>query len=104
MAIAQVYEFRPRPGANEQFVANSKRADKIIRRLGGATRMHSTLVGATPNTFIYVIETPDWKAYGEFTAKLEADGEWRAFLAEVDNDKPAADMLTSAVYSEIPLG
>ncbi len=38
MAIAQVFTYTPRPGATEQFLAIAKRADKIIRGLGGTTR------------------------------------------------------------------
>lgn len=39
MAIAQVYRWNPRPGVLEQFMGVAKRADKIIRGLGGTTRL-----------------------------------------------------------------
>ncbi|MGA7871964.1 MAG: hypothetical protein WCA22_13850 [Candidatus Binatus sp.] len=105
MAIAQVFTWAPRPGAVEQFIAIAKRADKILKGLGATTRTLSAVAGATPNAFIYVIETPNWKVHGELSTKLETDKDWQKLMAEVNStDKPTADLVSSAVYSEIPLG
>lgn len=106
MAIAQVFTYNPRPGGVEQFLGLAKRADKILRSLGATTRTLSSVAGGpTPNAFIYVIETPNWKAHGEFSAKLETDPSWRKLVEEVSaTDKPSADLVSSAVYAEIPLG
>ena len=106
MAIAQVFTYSPRPGGIEQFLSLAKRADKILRALGATTRtMTSVAGGPTANAFMYVVETPNWKTHGELSAKLEADADWRKFLADVNsNDKPAVDLISSAVYAEIPLG
>ncbi|MGA6974206.1 MAG: hypothetical protein WBY93_21440 [Candidatus Binatus sp.] len=106
MAIAQVFVYRPRPGGTEKFLADAKRADKILRRLGATARTLATVVGgAMSNGFIYVMETPSWKAHGELSAKVETDSDWRKFMDEVTStDKPTVDLVSSAVYSEIPLG
>ena len=105
MAIAQVFTYTPRPGAVEQFIGIAKRADKILRGLGATTRTLSAVAGATPNAFIYVIETPNWKEHGELNTKLQTDADWQKLAEEVNStDKPTADLLSSAVYSEIPLG
>ena len=105
MAITQVFTYTPRPGGLEQFIGIAKRADKILRGLGATTRTLSAIAGANPNAFIYVIETPDWKAYGELSSKLQTDKDWQKLVAEVGStDKPSADLVSSAVYSEIPLG
>jgi hypothetical protein len=105
MAIAQVFTYTPRPGATEQFLAIAKRADKILRGLGAITRTLSAVAGANPNALIYVIETPDWKAHGELSTKLQSDKDWQKLVTEVGStDKPSADLVSSAVYSEIPLG
>jgi hypothetical protein len=105
MAIAQVFTYSPRPGGIEQFMGLAKRADKILRGLGATTRtLGSVAGGATPNALTYVIETPSWKAHGELSAKLDTDPDWRKFLADVSSsDKPPVDLVSSAVYSEIPL-
>ena len=51
------------------------------------------------------METPSWKARGELSAKVETDSDWRKFMDEVTStDKPTVDLVSSAVYSEIPLG
>jgi hypothetical protein len=106
MAIAQVFTYRPRPGGTEQFLSIAKRADKILRGLGATTRTLRTVVGGPTSTgFIYVMETPNWKAHGELSAKLETDQDWRKLVEEVSStDKPSADLISSALYTEIPLG
>jgi hypothetical protein len=105
MAIAQVYTWNPRPGALEQFIGIAKRADKIMRGLGASTRTLTSVAGATPNAILYVIETPNWKAHAELSTKLETDKDWQKLMAEVNStDKPTADLVSSAVYSEIPIG
>jgi hypothetical protein len=106
MAIAQVFTYSPRPGGIEQFLGLAKRADKILRALGATTRTLTSVAGGpAPNAFLYVIETPNWKAQGELSAKLDTDPDWRKFLTDVNsNEKPAVDLVSSAVYSEIPLG
>jgi hypothetical protein len=106
MAIAKVLTYRPRPGGTEQFLALAKRADKILKGLGASTRTLGTVIGRPmSNGFIYVIETPNRKAHGEFSAKLENDPDWKKFVAGVNStDKPSADLVSSALYSEIPLG
>lgn len=105
MAIAEVFTYSPRPGGIEQFLGLAKRADKILRALGATTRTMTSVAGPAANAFMYVVETPNWKAYGELSAKLDTDPDWRQFLADVtSNDKPAVDLVSSAVYAEIPLG
>jgi hypothetical protein len=105
MAIAQVFTYRPRPGAMEQFIGIAKRADKILRGLGATTRTLNSVAGTVPNAVLYIIETPNWKAHGELSAKLETDADWRKLVAEVTStDKPSADLISSAVYAELPLG
>jgi hypothetical protein len=105
MAIAQVFSYIPRPGGVEQFMGIAKKADKILRSLGATTRTLSSVAGAVPNSLLYVIETPSWKAHGELSTKLETDKEWRELVDEVSsNDKPSVDLASSAIYSEIPLG
>ncbi|HYA36338.1 MAG TPA: hypothetical protein VEF03_12005 [Candidatus Binataceae bacterium] len=106
MAVAQVFIYNIRPGALEEFMGLAKRADKIIRPLGASTRTLNVVAGGpAPGACIYLIETPSWKAFGEFSAKLDSDPAWQKFLADVNStDKPTADLLSSSVYSEIPVG
>ena len=105
MAIAQVFTYRPRPGGIEKFVSLAQRADKILRALGATTRTLSSVAGAAPSVFAYIVETPNWKAHGELSTKLETDKDWLKFVAEVSStDKPPVDLVSSAVYAEIPIG
>ena len=105
MAIAQVFVWHPRPGRIADFMAIAKKADKIIRGLGGTTRTLNQAAGGVAGGILYVIETANWNAFGELGTKLQTDKAWQALIAEVNStDKPTADLLSSSVYSEIPLG
>jgi len=105
MAIAQVYSWHLNPGRLADFMADAKRVDKIIRGLGGQTRTLNSVSGGTAGAVLYIVEAPDWKAFGDLNAKLETDKNWQALLAELTStDKPTAELISSAIYSEIPLG
>ena len=106
MAIAQVFTYRPRPGGVEQFLNLAKRADKIFRALGASTRTISNVAGGpAANAFMYVVETPNWKAHGELSAKLDTDADWRKFVAEMEStDNPPVDLVSSAVYTGVTIG
>jgi len=104
MAIAQVFVYRPRPGGLETFLGIASRADKILRRLGATTRTLNSVAGTVTNGCMYVIETPSWKAHGDLSTKLETDPDWRKLVADFSStDKPSADLVSSAVCSEISL-
>lgn len=102
--ILQVFVYRPRPGKLQSFMKNVARGSKIVNRDGGKVRQWNTATGGEPGTIAIGIETANYKAFGEYSAKLEADPEWRAFLAELEGDRePAADLVSSALYEEQPL-
>jgi hypothetical protein len=105
MAIAQVFSYHPRPGRRADFMAIAKRADKIIRGLGATTRTLNQTAGGVAGGVLYLIETANWTAFGDLATKLQTDKAWQALVAEVTStDKPTVDLLSAAVYSEIPLG
>ena len=102
--ILQVFVYRPRPGKLQSFMKNVARGSKIVNRDGGKVRQWNTATGGEPGTIAIGIETANYKAFGEYSAKLEADPEWRAFWAELESDRePAADLVSSALYEEQPL-
>ena len=64
----------------------------------------NTANGGEPGTIVVGIENANYKSYGEYAEKLEADPEWRAFLAEIEGARePAADLVSSAMYVEQPV-
>ena len=105
MAIAQVFAWKPRPGRTADFFSIAQRADKIIRGLGGTTRTLNATAGGIPGGVLYAIETADWNAYATLQNKMASDKAWQAFLTEVNSMRePTSDLVSSALYSEIPLG
>ena len=74
---------------------------KIVNRDGGKVRIWNTANGGQPGTVVIGIETANFKNYGEYAGKLEADTEWRAFLAGIEGERePAADLISTAMYVE----
>jgi hypothetical protein len=105
MAVAQIFVFRPRPGHFQDFMKDAVRADKLVRRAGGKMRAWNAAAGGEPGTIGIVIETADWKAFGEYNARLESDTEWQAFMAEINSRRePSADMVRTQISVELPIG
>jgi hypothetical protein len=104
-AVAIVATWRIRPGRLQDFMAAVARATKIHTRLKGKVRVWNAQFGAEPGTVAYVVEFPDWKAFGEYGAKLEADPEWLALVAEFTADRdPTADLVHQGIGTEAPVG
>ena len=92
MAVIQSTVFRVRPGGAQGFMANVATGKKILERLGAKVRVVNQLVGSNAPCTGVIVELADWKAYGEFSAKRDADSEWLAFIAKiVGNREPEAD-------------
>jgi hypothetical protein len=65
----------------------------MVSSNGGKMRLWNTESGGEPGTIGVVVETTDRRASGQYNANMEADPEWRAFLAEISSQRdPAADM------------
>ena len=103
--ILQTLVYRARPGQLSRFMKDVEHAAKIVSRDGGKIRQWNTANGGEPGTIVIGVETANYKAFGEYAAKLEADPEWRAFLTQIAGERePAADLVSSAMYVEQPVG
>jgi hypothetical protein len=99
--ILQTFVYRPRPGQLSNFMKNVAKGSKIVHHDGGKVRLWTTATGGEPGTVVVGIENANYKTFGEYAAKLEADPEWRAFLAGIEGERePAADLISSAMYVE----
>ncbi len=104
MAIAQVRVIRPRPGRRPDLLNTLARGKRIHERCGGSVRIFESATGPNVGAFLHVVETSDWKAYGEYRTKLEADPEYRALMAEIQNNRdPAAEIVSAEVIEEVSL-
>ncbi len=105
MAVAQVRVIRPRAGHRQDVLNIGARAKRIHERCGGRVRMFEPATGPNVGAFLNVVETSDWKAYGEYRTKLGADPEYRALMAEVQSNRdPVADIVSAEVIEEVSLG
>lgn len=105
MAILATTVWRVRPGRTQDFLANVGTAKKIAERLGGRVRVVNQAVGTNAPAFIFIIESADWKAYGELQSKMQSDSEWQGFFqkAIATNRDPSADLIATGLSSDVPL-
>jgi hypothetical protein len=102
MAVISVNIWRVRPGRLQEVLGYVGEARKIHERLGGRVRTWQPIIGGEPNTFSYVIEYEDIAAYGNFTNKVLADGEWQSFLQRlVGNTDPGAELVSSSLLQPL---
>ncbi len=105
MAIGQVRVIRPRPGRRQDAINTATRAKRIHERCGGRVRIFEPTTGPNVGTYLQVVETADWRAYGEYRTKLQADPEYKALMAEIQNNRdPVAEIISAEVLEEVPLG
>jgi hypothetical protein len=78
---------------------------EILERLGVRGRLVNQAVGTNAPAMIFILESPDWKAYGDLQAKMQTDPEWQGFLAKAisNNVNPPADLLGTGLSTDVPL-
>jgi hypothetical protein len=106
MAVIQRATWKVHPGRMQEFLANVATAKKILERLGARVRVLNQVVGTNAPCTLVVIESPDWKAFGERLEKMQTDSEWQSFFAKVvlNNANPVADLIDTALSADVPLG
>ncbi len=106
MPVVQRATWKPRPGKLQEFLGNVAQAKKILERLGARVRVMNQVVGTHSPCVLVIIESPDWKAFGERMEKMQTDQEWQAFFAKAgpNNPNPAADLVDTALSADVPLG
>jgi hypothetical protein len=106
MAVLQTTVWRTLPGKTPDFIANVTTAKKIVTRLGAEARLLTQAVGTNAPCFIFIIQSADWKAYGDLQTKMQADSEWQGFFqkAIATNQNPAAELIGTGLSVEVPLG
>jgi len=90
----------------QEFLGNVATAKKILERLGARVRVLNQVVGINSPCVLVVIESPDWKAFGERLEKMQSDTEWQQFFASavLNNSNPAAELIDTALSADVPLG
>ena len=102
MAVAQVFQFRIRPGRNQEFNAQVAEAKKIQERLGGRVRVwQATAAGPNTGLVSYVVEHQNLAAFAGFSDKLQADSEWQAFVAKVFTADPSGNIISAVLANEM---
>lgn len=106
MAVLGTTIWKIHPGKMQDFLTNVTTAKKIFSRLGAQVRLLTQMVGSNAPCSILVVESSDWKAYGELQAKLQSDSEWQSFFqkAIATNRDPAAEMIGTGLSVEVPVG
>jgi hypothetical protein len=100
-AVTMVSIWRPRDKRIQDFATDVAKAKKIQEGLGGHVRVWQTNFGGQPLTFIYTVEVGSWKAFGEFSEKIQSSPDWQKFWTQAQAN-PSADLLQNSVISEAP--
>lgn len=106
MAVLGTTVWRIRPGRTQDFLANVATAKRLLERLGGRVRAVNQVVGTNAPCTIVIVESADWKAYGELQAQMQTDSEWQSFFSKViaSNRDPSADLIATGLSADVPLG
>src|SRR5215472_11571689 len=106
MAILGTTIWKVRPGKTQDFLVNAASAKKILERLGGRVRLVNQVVGTLAPAMIFIVESSDWKAYGDLQAKMQDDSEWQEFFGRViaNNVNPSADLIGTGLSTDVPVG
>jgi len=101
--VSHAFAFRPRPGHLDAFLKELARINAFVKRAGGRMRAWNEVSGSNPGAIGVVIENDDWKGYGAYRSKLDADPEFQKLRAEISSRKdPLAEFLASAMSEEVP--
>lgn len=101
-AVSNVLFLKPQPGRLEALLRDIARAQKIAKRLGGSLRAYTQMSGPNVGNIALVTEHTDWKAYGNYMARLESDTEWQSFIAEINSTKsPNAERVGAILNVEV---
>lgn len=105
MAIVHVRVVRPRTAKLAELMSAFTRTKKFHERNGATVRLLEPSTGPNVGALIHIVETPNWKAYGEYRTRIEADPEFRAVMTEIRTSRdPLADIVSSELLEEVSLG
>ncbi|HYA36337.1 MAG TPA: hypothetical protein VEF03_12000 [Candidatus Binataceae bacterium] len=101
--VSQVLFLKPQPGRLEAMMRDLARAKGIVTRAGGNFRAWNEMSGVNAGAIAVVVEHADWKDFGSYMAKLEADKDYQAFIAELNARKdPNTVRLAAGINVEVP--
>jgi hypothetical protein len=101
--VSHVFMFKPRPGHLEGFLRDLGKINNVVKRAGGKMRVWNQVAGPDAGITAVVIENDDWKGYGAYRAKLEADPEFAKLRAEIASRKdPVSELVATGINEEVP--
>jgi len=106
MAILHVFTRKVKPGRRQEFCSEIATAKTIIERLGARVRVLDRQMGHNAPSILFVMESSDWKAFGELQEKMQTERELLAFWskAHVDNPNRPAEVVDIALAMDLTMG
>jgi hypothetical protein len=106
MAIVPAFTWKVNPGRRREFRGEIASAKTIIERLGARVRVLDRQMGYNAPCILFIMESSDWKAFGELHAKMQTDPELLAFWskAHVDNPNRPAEVADITLAIDLPMG
>ena len=105
MAIFHVFTWKVKPGRRQESCSEMATAKTIIERLGARVRVLDRQMGHNAPCILFIMESSDWKAFGELQEKIQTDRELLAFWskAHVDNPNRPAEVMDIALAMDLPM-
>lgn len=106
MAIVHAFTWKVKPGGRQEFQGEIATAKRMIERLGANVRVLDRQMGYNAPCIVFIMESSDWKAFGELQGKMQSDRELLAFWsnAHVDNPNRPAEIADIALENDLPVG
>ena len=104
MAIVHAFTWKVKPGRRREFQSEIAAVKRIIERLGARVRVLDRQMGYNAPCLLFIMESSDWKAFGELQEKMQKDPELLAFWskAHVDNPNRPAELADIALAVDLP--
>jgi len=106
MGIVHTFTWKMKPGRRREFLNELATTKTLIERLGARVRVLDRQMGHNAPCIVFIMESSDWKAFGELQEKMETDPELLAFWsrAHVDNPDRPAEVADIALAIDLPEG
>jgi hypothetical protein len=103
MAIVQTVTWKIKAGSRREFLSEVATAKTAIERLGARVRVLDRQMGHNAPCILFMVESADWRAFGELQEKMQTDKDWLSFWskAHVDNPNRPAEIIDIALATDL---
>ena len=105
MALIHTFTWKVQAGKRREFLSEIAHMKTVIERLGARVRVLDRQMGHNAPCILFIMESLDWRAFGELQEKMQTDTELLAFWskAHVDNPNRPAEVADIALAIDLEM-